>query len=140
MPPTVFENPELLLSSINTDLGYTDWLRIDPRSIAAFAAATGMPTVSSDDVAPPLMVLALTNRFLPELLDVQGIASAINYGAGEVRFNAPVRSGDRLRARAFLLDAVGVPGGVQTTIQIRVEIEGSDDMACIVESLSRWLV
>jgi acyl dehydratase len=140
LPPTVFKNPESLLASINSDLGYTDWFRLDPQSIAAFAAATGMPGDSSDDVAPPLMVLALTNWFLPQLLEVQGVASGINYGTGEVRFNAPVRSGDRLRARAFLLDAVGVPGGLQTTMQIRVEIEGSDDMACIVESLSRWMV
>jgi hypothetical protein len=37
------------------------------------------------------------------------------------------------------VDAAEVNGGVQTTVQIRIEIDGSDEPACVVESLSRWL-
>jgi hypothetical protein len=32
-----------------------------------------------------------------------------------------------------------VPGGVQTTIRITMEVEGGDEPACVVDSLSRWL-
>jgi len=32
-----------------------------------------------------------------------------------------------------------VPGGVQARIRITVELEGVDEPACVVESLSRWL-
>jgi hypothetical protein len=32
-----------------------------------------------------------------------------------------------------------IPGGVQTTIRITVEVEGAGHPACVVDSLSRWL-
>jgi len=137
--PTVFEGADSLLSAAPRDLGCTDWVTLDQSAISNFATATLVAGAQDDEVAPPLLVLSLTNRFLPELLEVRGVSSGVNYGSGSVRFNAPVRVGDGLRARAFLIDATEVPGGVQTTVQIRVEIEGSDEPACIVESLSRWM-
>jgi len=137
--PTVFEGADSLLSAAPRDLGCTDWVTLDQSAISNFATATLAAGAQDDEVAPPLLVLSLTNRFLPELLEVRGVSSGVNYGSGSVRFNAPVRVGDGLRARAFLIDATEVPGGVQTTVQIRVEIEGSDEPACIVESLSRWM-
>ena len=85
------------------------------------------------------MVLALTNRFLPELLEVRGISSGINYGTERVTFAARVHPGARLRASAVLTDATEVPGGVQTTVEISVEVEGTSEAACVVRSLSRWL-
>lgn len=139
MAPTVFEGADSLLSAAPRDLGCTDWVTLDQSAISNFATATLVAGAQDDEVAPPLLVLSLTNRFLPELLEVRGVSSGVNYGSGSVRFNAPVRVGDGLRARAFLIDATEVPGGVQTTVQIRVEIEGSDEPACIVESLSRWM-
>lgn len=139
MAPTVFEGADSLLSAAPRDLGCTDWVTLDQSAISNFATATLAAGAQDDEVAPPLLVLSLTNRFLPELLEVRGVSSGVNYGSGSVRFNAPVRVGDGLRARAFLIDATEVPGGVQTTVQIRVEIEGSDEPACIVESLSRWM-
>jgi hypothetical protein len=135
----VFEGADSLLSAAPRDLGCTDWVTLDQSAISNFATATLAAGAQDDEVAPPLLVLSLTNRFLPELLEVRGVSSGVNYGSGSVRFNAPVRVGDGLRARAFLIDATEVPGGVQTTVQIRVEIEGSDEPACIVESLSRWM-
>jgi acyl dehydratase len=136
---TVFESVDALLSAGPQDLGCTEWATLDQSAIADFARATLVPAAQGDEVAPPLLLLSLTNRFLPDLLEVRGASSGVNYGSGSVRFNAPARAGDRLRARAFLMDAAEVPGGVQTTVQIRVEIEGSDEPACIVESLSRWM-
>jgi acyl dehydratase len=137
--PTIFEGVDSLLSGAPQDLGCTEWIPLHQSAISDFATATWTPVAHDDEVAPPLLLLALTNRFLPDLLEVRGVSSGVNYGSGSVRFNAPARAGDRLRARAFLMDASDVPGGVQTTVQIRVEIEGSDEPACIVESLSRWL-
>jgi hypothetical protein len=137
--PTVFEGADSLLSAAPRDLGCTDWVTLDQSAISNYATATLASSAQDDEVALPLLVLSLTNRFLPELLEVRGVSSGVNYGSGSVRFNAPVRVGDRLRARAFLTDATEVAGGVQTTVQIRVEIEGSDEPACTVESLSRWM-
>ena len=140
MPPTVFENPTSLLSAAPCDLGHTDWYTLPRREIRDFKEATWSSDSGHDDFAPPLMLLSLTNRFMPDLLEVLGTSSAVNYGTGQLRFNAPARAGDRLRAGGFLLEAIEVPDAVQTTIRLRLEIEGSDELACIVDSLSRWFL
>ena len=157
--PTVFDEVDALLGAATRDLGATGWRTFeasqltafaaaigspgpgphDAAPLTAFAAATRSPGPGPHDAAPPLLILALTNLFLPELLDVRGASNGINYGTGTVSFATPVRPGDRVRGRAVLVDATEVPGGVQTTIEIRVEVEGCHDPACVVESLSRWM-
>jgi acyl dehydratase len=139
MPPTVFPDLDALLSAGRRDLGLTEWIELDRSVLTGFAAATWSGGGEDGNVAPPMLLLSLTNRFLPDLLEVRGASSGINYGTGPVRFDAPARAGDRIRARATLLEAVEVPGGVQSAVEIRIEVEGSDQPACTVESLSRWL-
>jgi acyl dehydratase len=58
---------------------------------------------------------------------------------GGVRFRTPLIAGSRVRGTAELVGCDEIPGGVQTTIRITVEVDGSDEPACVVESLSRWL-
>jgi acyl dehydratase len=62
----------------------------------------------------------------------------VNYGVDKVRFPCPVRVGSKVRAGAELVAVDEVSGGVQTTMLITVEIEGSDKPACVIEALSRW--
>lgn len=134
---TVFGSPDDLLGAVGAELGTTEWATLDEGDVTRFAGATGHPGATGE--VPPLMVLALTNRFLPDLLQVTGASSGVNYGAGSVRFPAPVRVGERIRASARLSEASEVPGGVQTSVEITVEVEGSREPACVVESLSRWM-
>jgi len=136
---TVFQSPDDLLVAVGQRLGTTGWLTPKPNAASDFARATVAPAPAPSDPIPPLMILSLTNRFLPELLEVRGISSGINYGAEQVTFAAPAHPGDRLRARAVLTAATEVPGGVQTTVEISVEVEGASEPACVVQSLSRWL-
>ena len=133
----VFETPDDLLGGVGLDLGSTAWATVDAVDVTRFASATGTPAGPGE--VPPLMVLALTNRFLPDLLQVPGASSGVNYGTGSVRFGVAVSAGDRIRASARLSEAVEVPGGVQTSVEITVELEGSPEPACVVESLSRWM-
>ena len=86
-----------------------------------------------------MLLLSLTNRFLPDLLEVRGASSGVNYGTGPVRFGALPQAGDRIRASALHVESAEAPGGVQTRVQIRIEVEGADSPACTVDSLSRWL-
>jgi acyl dehydratase len=137
--PTIFDDVDALLAAAGQDLGATGWSAVQRWHLTAFAAVTGAAWSDEDDSAPPMFALALTNLFLPELLDVRGASSGINYGSGPVRFGPAIRPGDRVRGRANLVDAVEVPGGVQTTIEVVVEVEGRDEWACTVESLSRWM-
>ena len=137
---TVFQSPDDLLGAVGQKLGTTSWFTLHAGAVTDFASASSFssPPVQTDSV-PPLMILSLTNRFLPELLEVRGISSGINYGAEQVTFAARVHPGDRLRASAVLAEAAEVPGGVQTTVEISVEVEGASEVACVVRSLSRWL-
>jgi acyl dehydratase len=137
--PTVYDDLESLLRSAGTDLGATEWRVLEEWQPAVFAAATRTPVPGRGDAAPPFLVLALTNMFLPELLEVPAASSGVNYGTGSVRFGPGVRPGDRVRGRATVSETSEVAGGVQTMIEIRVEVDGRDEPACVVESLSRWM-
>lgn len=136
MPPTIIDLDELT-GAVGRDLGATKWLTIEPLQLTLFAAATASPP--SPEEVPAYLVLSLTNLFMPDLLEVRGAASGVNYGTGQVRFPHAVRAGDRVRGRATLADAADVSGGVQTTVEIRIEVDGEAEPACTVESLSRWL-
>jgi acyl dehydratase len=63
----------------------------------------------------------------------------VNYGTGKVRFPAPVPVGSRVRGGAEITAVDDIPGGLQTTITITIEVEGATKPACVIESLSRWL-
>jgi acyl dehydratase len=128
----VFHDLEDLRRAGPTDLGATDWVIVDPEAIEGFTAATWA------QAATPYLALSLTNRFLPDLLQVPAASSGINYGADQVRFGAALSAGDRVRARARLLEVTEAPGGLQTRVEVRVEVDGADEPSCVVESLSRW--
>jgi acyl dehydratase len=131
---TVFANLDALESGAGQHLGHSEWLEITPRRIEDFARATG----GGQDSASYLP-LALSNYFLPQILEVGGISMGVNYGANQIRFRAPVPAGCRLRAGAELIRTEPVPGGVQALIRITVEIEGEEQPACVIDSLSRYL-
>jgi hypothetical protein len=139
---TIFESPDELLTAVGRNLGTTPWFSVDRESVSRFERATATRSDPSDRI-PPFMLVSLTNYFLPQLLEVRGISSGVNYGSGSIRFGAGARVGDRLNATATIVDAVEVPGGVQTAIEIAVSVEGDaysgSGPACVVESLSRWL-
>ena len=64
----------------------------------------------------------------------------VNYGTNKVRFPSPVPVGSRIRARGHVQSVEDVPGGVQVVNTVTIEIEGKDKPACVVETVSRYLV
>jgi acyl dehydratase len=149
---TTFTTLDDLRAATGTHLGWTDWLDITQDRVDLFADATGdhqwihvdvdratRESPFGGPIAHGYLTLALTNLFLPQLIAVPAASSGVNYGTGKVRFPAPVPVGARIRAGAEIAQVDEVPGGVQTTITITVEREGSDKPVCVVESLSRWL-
>jgi acyl dehydratase len=152
MAITTFDGLDELRAAVGRDLGTSDWVEITQERVDTFADATGdhqwihvdverarRESPFGGPIAHGYLTLSLTNQLLPEVVEVRGISSGINYGADKVRFPAPVPVGSRVRASVRLDAADDVPGGVQTTMTIVVEIEGAEKPACIVESLSRWL-
>jgi len=120
--------------SVGATWGPTDWVEVTAAQVEDYRAATGDPAKG----VPPLMVLALTNLFLPDLFLVDDAATGVNYGTGEVRFPAPAVAG-RLRAAAELVACDEVRGGLQTTVRVTVEAECLADPVCVVDAISRWL-
>ena len=152
MAITTINGLDELRAAVGRDLGTSDWLEITQDRVNTFADATGdhqwihvdverarAESPFGGPIAHGYLTLALTNQFLPEVLEVRGISSGVNYGVNKVRFPTPVPVGSRVRGNVRLESADEVPGGVQTTMIITVELEGSEKPACIVEALSRWL-
>ncbi len=152
MAQTVLDGIEEVRAAVGRELGTSKWLKVTQKRIDQFGRATGdEPWISVDPgraaegpfgatVAQRNLTLSLSNALLPEVVEVRGFSLGINYGLGQVRFPVPVLVGSRLRASVALADAQDVSGGVQTTMTITMELEGSTKPACVIESLSRYLV
>ena len=148
----VFRSPDDVASAVGEELGHSDWLEITQERIDAFADATGDHQWIHVDperakagpfggpIAHGYLTLSLSNALLPEIVEVRGISMGVNYGVGKVRFPSPVLVGSRIRASAVLDAVEEVSGGVQTTMLITVETEGGTKPACVIESISRYLV
>ena len=149
---TTIDGIDGLRAAVGRDLGTSSWVEVTQDRVDTFADATGdhqwihvdaerarAESPFGGPIAHGYLTLSLTNLFLPEVVEVRGITSGVNYGVDKVRFPAPVPVGSRVRGHVRLEAADDVPGGVQTKMLITVEIEGSEKPACIVEALSRWL-
>jgi acyl dehydratase len=141
-----------LRDASGTHLGWTDWMEITQERVNLFADATGdhqwihvdperarAESPYGGPIAHGYLTLSLSNLFLPQLIAVPGASAGVNYGTGKVRFPAPVPVGSRVRGGAEIATVEEIAGGVQTTIVITIEVEGSDKPACVIESLSRWM-
>lgn len=147
---TVFKSPLDLEAAVGKRLGESDWLTIDQARINLFADATGDHQWIHVDpekaktgsfgttIAHGYLTLSMVNMFLPQIVDVQGISMGVNYGADKLRFPSPVKVNSRVRGVGELVTVEQVKGGVQATIRVTVEIEGSDKPACVVDTISRY--
>lgn len=152
MAATVLNGPDDVRAHLGRHLGYSEWITVEQDRVNLFADATGdhqwihvdVDRASSGPFGAPIahgyLTLSLSNYFLPQIVEVQGFSAGVNYGVDKVRFPSPVKVGSRVRAGAELTAVSEVTGGLQTTIVITIEVEGSPKPACVIESLSRWLV
>ena len=146
----VFDSVAGVLAAVGSDLGTTDWVTVTQQRINTFAEATGDhqwihvdPERAKDGpfgtcVAHGYLTLALANLFLPQLVSYQRLKMGVNYGCDKVRFPSPVKVNSRVRGRGQVVAAEPVKGdGVQVTVRISVEIEGTDKPGCVVDTISR---
>jgi acyl dehydratase len=81
----------------------------------------------------------LIPALLDEVLTVQGVRMAVNYGLEKVRFPAPVPVGSKVRLTVTLASAEDVGGGgVQLVLQCSIEREGGDKPVCVAQPVFRW--
>jgi len=147
----VFETPHALLDSVGEELGETDWLRIDQARIDLFAEATGDHQWIHVDaerakkgpfggtIAHGYLTASLANYFLPQLLEVRGTSMGVNYGCDKIRFPATVPVGSKVRGTAAITAVEETrDAGIQVKITMKIEVEGQERPACVIETISRF--
>ena len=138
-------------SVIGQELGVSDWHLVTQPEINAFADATHdhqwihvdverakKESPFGGPVAHGYYTLALAPYLMAQIWSVQGVKMGVNYGLNRLRFPAPVLVGKRVRARATLNKVEDVPGGIQVTVGITFEVEGSDKPVCVAEGVYRY--
>lgn len=145
----VFRGLDDLRAAKGTRIGVSEWSTVDQSRIDLFADATGDdqwihvdPARAGDGpfgstIAHGFLTLSMLPELVQQVYAVEGARMGVNYGVNRVRFTAPVPVGSRVRAAVELLDVVDVAGGgVQLTMGVTVELEGSERPALVAE----WLV
>jgi acyl dehydratase len=132
------------------DLGHSSWLEIAQPRVDTFADATGDHQWIHVDVARAAegpfggtiahgyLTLSLLIPMWSELLQVEGVSMAVNYGLNKVRFPSPVRVGSKVRAHGRMVSIEDVRGGVEVVVDLTVEIDGSDKPACVAQAVYRF--
>jgi acyl dehydratase len=150
MTTRVFASIDELKAAVGTHLGYSEWWEITQDRVNAFADATddhqfihvdperAARTPFGGPVAHGFLTLSLAVPLVAQIIKVEGIEMAVNYGVNKVRFPAPVPVGSRLRAGASLVSVDDVPGGVQSVVDVTFEIEGGAKPVCVAQTVSRY--
>ncbi|MEU2006796.1 p-hydroxycinnamoyl-CoA hydratase [Rhodococcus sp. NPDC019627] len=120
---------------INTFADATDdhqWIHVDPERANAESPFGG-------PIAHGYLTLSLIIPMWDEILTVDSVTMAVNYGLNKVRFTNPVPAEGRVRLSATLNSVEPLPkGGVQVTIDGKIELEGSERPAVVVEAVYRF--
>jgi acyl dehydratase len=152
MAARVFTSIHDLKGAVGSHLGYSEWWEITQERVNAFADATddhqfihvnpelAAQTPFGGPVAHGFLTLSLAVPLVQQIVLVEGIKMAVNYGLNKVRFPAPVPVGSKLRAGATLVSVEDVEGGVQSTVDVTFEIEGGTKPVCVAQTVSRYYV
>ena len=139
-----------LLDLGTADLGHSSWLEITQDRVNTFADATedhqwihvdperAATGPFGGTIAHGYLTLSLLIPLWSELLTVEGITMAVNYGLNKVRFPAPVPVGSRVRAHGAIASVAEVKGGAEVVVDLTVEIEGRDKPACVAQAVYRF--
>jgi acyl dehydratase len=135
---------------VGTEVGVSPWRVVSQAMIDKFADATDDHQFIHVDperaareapfggtIAHGFLLLSLLSAMTFETLpEIEGQSMGINHGFDKIRFQAPVKSGARIRARFFLADVNARPSGwVQVSYDVTIEIENSPKPALT----ARWL-
>ena len=146
----IFEHPMALLDGVGKVAGPTEWVEITQARINLFADATGdHQWIHVDEaraksgpfgatIAHGYLTLSLANCFLPDLVRVEKMSMGLNYGCGKVRFPGIVKAGEKVRARAEIVEVEQVKDAVQSTVRVTIEKEGETRPVCVVDTISRY--
>jgi acyl dehydratase len=151
MPTRVIAGVEELRGLIGQPVGQSDWFLVSQAQVDAFAEVTqDRQWIHCDPVraqqespfrgtiAHGFLTMALLSHLQTQAVKIEGdFKMLVNYGFNRVRFSAPVPVGARIRLNSSLLAVEDVPGAIQVTWGITIEIEGKTKPALAAEWLAR---
>ncbi|MBS1104670.1 MAG: putative enoyl-CoA hydratase 1 [Deltaproteobacteria bacterium] len=149
MPPTVVPSIGALKSLVGQKLGVSEWVTVTQQQINSFADATGdhqwihvdverakRESPFKQPIAHGYLTISLAPVLLPQVVRVEGVRMAVNYGLESMRLPAPVPSGARVRMSAEMKDVRDMPGGgARVTFGMVFEVEGGAKPACIADAI-----
>jgi NADPH:quinone reductase len=132
------------------ELGFSDWTTVTQAQIQKFAEATDdyqwihvdpekaaklLP--GGKTLAHGFLTLSLMPKLLYQLLPLEGVEMALNYGTNQVRFPAPVHAGDRVRLTATLLKTE-FDASQQGKLFVRATMfaEGREKPVCVADLIT----
>ena len=139
--------PADLLELVGTPLGVSDWHQITQARVNLFAEATDDhqwihvdPARAASGpfgttIAHGYLTLALAPLFITEVVRVEKLTTALNYGLNKVRFPAPMPVGGRLRGAVTLRSAEQRPGGIEAVFDVVCELDGVDRPVCVAQAV-----
>jgi acyl dehydratase len=151
MAKVVVENLDALKAMTGREIGVTDWFVMTQDRIDKFADATGdhqwihidreraqRESPYGTTIAHGFLTLSLVSQFIKDVVHLNGVRMAVNYGLNRVRFPSAVLADSNIRARVVLQSVKDVADGVESTWLITVESEGSSKPNCVAEWLTRY--
>ena len=151
--PSRTETLAELQARVGTELGVSDWARIDQAAIDSFAKLTGdtyfihvdperaaRETPFGGSIAHGFLTMSMLSNMAYQVCPfVAGTKTSLNYGFNRLRFVSPVPVNSRVRGR-FLLKALDLPPGRwQATWSVTIEIEGGAKPAIVAEWVTAGL-
>jgi len=152
MPILILESLQTLKDYVGREIGTTAWLAVSQERIRQFAEATGDHQWIHVDperarrespygaaIAHGFLTLSLVSQFMRETIQLpESVRQTINYGLNRVRFPAPVRAGEKIRARVRLQSYQEFPGYAEAVFDITIETEGGAKPCCVAEWIVRY--
>jgi acyl dehydratase len=152
MPTLVLESLQSLKDYVGREIATTGWLSVTQERIQQFAEATGDRQWIHVDpdraqrespygaaIAHGFLTLSMMSHFMREAIQLpSSVRQTINYGLNRVRFPAPVRGDDRIRARVHLQSCRELPDSVEAVFDITIETEGAEKPCCVAEWILRY--
>jgi NADPH:quinone reductase len=146
----VFRSLEELKAHEGKPLGQSQWVEVSQEMIQNFAETTGdrqwihVDTEKAKALIPGgknlahgYLTLSLIPQLMYEVLPLEGVQMALNYGTEKVRFPAPVFSGDKIHLDATLAKIEEKPdGSAKVFSKIEMHSDHADKPVCVAEVIS----
>jgi acyl dehydratase len=152
MPTFVLASLQSLKDCVGREIAVTGWLLVTQERILQFAEATGdrqwihvdperaqRESPYGATIAHGFLTLSLMSHFMREAIQLPSeVRQTINYGLNRVRFPAPVRVSEKIRARVRLQSCRGLPDSFEAVFGSTIETEGGEKPCCIAEWILRY--